>query len=180
MHGARVMAMMRMPVMRMRPSRTRPGHAMTFHASGLTLVECMMAMTVLSIAVLGLSYVATAGHQHLQQAENASRAIRLAEHLMEEMASRQFDGNGVSRSDWHLQDYDGFIEASGNLRDFTGTLYPDDDQRFFRSVSMTDATETVAELGSMTLSGKRVTVTAGLSGSHQWQLIRFFPEPVSP
>lgn len=147
---------------------------------GLTLVECMVAMSVLAMAVLGLSYVATAGHQHLKQGEDASRAIRLAEHLMEEIASRQFAGTDAGRANWHLQDFDGFEEDAGDVRDFSGALYETSDQRFSRSVSIVDASVTVAELGNMTLSGKHVTVTAGLSTDRQWQLTRFFPEPVSP
>lgn len=139
-----------------------------------------MAMVVLSIAVLGLSYAATAGYQHLQQGENAARAIRLAEHLMEEIASRSYAGSGSSRADWHVQDYDGYLEAAGDLHDFSGKAYPASDQRYFRSVSVTADSVTANELGHLTLAGKCVTVTAGLTATSQWQLTRFIPEPVSP
>lgn len=147
---------------------------------GLTLAECLLAIVVLWVAVLGLSFATTAGHQHLNHGDRMLRAVRLAEHLMEEIQSRPYSGSGIGRPSYHIDDYNGFNEAAGELRDFAGDLYDDADQIFNRSVAITSASQTVGSLDGLTISGKTIVITLEDAAGAQWTLSRFVPEPASP
>lgn len=148
---------------------------------GIALMDALMAMAVLSVVVLGVTYATTAGHQHLRQGDQTLRAVRLAEHLMEEIVSRPYSGSDTSdRSAFHLGDYDGFSEEIGELTDFSGARYAAEEQRFARSAKVTDATHTLSGLGSLSVSGKRVTVAITDRRGQSWTLERFVPEPQSP
>lgn len=148
--------------------------------NGLTLIECLVATAILSIVVLGVCYVGVAGQQHLRASDVALRAVRLAEQLMEEVESRSYSGAGSTRSDWHMDDYNGFSESAGTLKDFTGTLYADaTDQAYSRSVTVAAGSVTIAELGNFTRAGKTVTVTVRHTGGLQWRVVRFIPQPAN-
>lgn len=147
--------------------------------AGITLVECLLAIGILAIAVLGATYATMAGRQHLQHGEEMLRAVRLAEHLMEEIASRPYSGTGADRASFHLSDYHGFNEQLNELRDFASELYPNADQLFTRSVTVVSAAHEVMGLGT-TISGKTVTITIQSAIGREWQLSRFIPEPALP
>ncbi len=148
--------------------------------NALTLVECVLAMVVLSIGVLGMVYATTAGHHHLHGSDLQLRAVRLAEHLLEEIHARPYSGSGIGRASFCVDDYDGFSEDPGQVRSFTGELYGDHDQIFSRSVTVTAANETVADLDGASIPGKTVTVTVQDSRGVNWSLSRFICEPISP
>ena len=112
---------------------------------GLTLMEGLLAMAILAVAVLGLSQLAAARHAHLKQGDLSLRAIQLAEHLMEEIAARPYEGTGVTRSDWCMGDYEGFTQQAGEVTDFAGTPYSGADALFTRRVTMADASATVPQ-----------------------------------
>lgn len=147
---------------------------------GLTLIECLFAMAVLAVAVLGLCHVVVAGHAHLKQGDDAARAVRLAEHLMEEIASRPYEAVGGARSHWGVADYDGFSEAAGALRDFTGRLYEGQDQRFARQASVSPCNTLMPALDNTILQGLQVEVVVSLGSGMSWRMTRFIPGPVSP
>lgn len=148
--------------------------------SGMTVVECLLALVILAIAILGLTGAANSGHQHQQHSERVLRAVRLAEHLLEEIQSRPYSGNGASRTSYHMDDFNNFEELSGDLKDFTSSLYGAADQRYSRTVSVTDSTLTLVALENAEIPGKTLMVTVqDASGAH-WQLSRFIAEPVSP
>ncbi len=149
-------------------------------AAGLTLAEAMLAMAVVSAAVLTIAYATTAGHQHLRHGEDVLRAIRLAEDLMEEVAMRPWEGGAgedAERAEFHLDDYDGFTEAPGELAEFTGERYDSRDQVYSRRVNIDKVERTVRQLDDLEIVGKRVTVTVECARGQQWQLERFIPEP---
>ena len=149
--------------------------------AGVTLAESLLAMVIVALAVLSISYVTTAGHQHMHHGEMSLRAVRLAEHLMEEIITRPYHGSGGSeRHEYHLDDFDGFQEEPGSLTDFTGTPYSAADQKFTRRVSIDGAAITVDDLDDITIDGKLVTITVERAEGRQWQLTRFIPEPSNP
>ena len=155
---------------------------------GLTLVECLVALTVLSVALLAVSYMAVAGHQHVGYADDASRASRLAKDLVEEIVSKAYvepggaggfgPESGETRRDQFddVDDYNGYSESAGRLADPTGARYPDAEQAFSRSVTVTPTSQAVADLGR-TIAGVTVTVTVRNSPGVQWQVERFIPAP---
>jgi len=143
----------------------------------VTLIECLLAMAVLSTALLGISYVAVAGEGHLKQSERTARAIRLAEHLMEEIASKPYAGSGVGRANWHQADYNNFVEMPGTLRDFAGELYTDSDQQFSRFVLISDTSTAVPQLNGIVLSGRNVTIQIEHTQGNLWRITRFIPQP---
>lgn len=153
---------------------TRPRQA------GLMLMECLLAITVLSVAVLGVTYVAVAGQKHLQHSELSVHAIRLAEHLMEEIVSRPYAGSGASRGSWHQLNYHNFTEEPGELEDFTGELYAGLDQQFSRQVTIASTSISVPQLEGITLAGRTVTIVVTHQQGKHWRISQFIPEPVEP
>lgn len=148
----------------------------------MAIVDALMAMTVLSTVMLGLTYATVAGQQHLHDSDIALRGLRLSEHLMEEIISRPYHGsNHASRATFHLDDYgDHFAEQPDDVTDFTGEAYGPAEQQFSRSVSVTDATEVIPALAGINIPGKQVTITTEHVTGKKWTLTRFIPEPDSP
>ena len=137
-------------------------------------------MAILSISILGLVYATTAGHQHLDQADTESRAIRLAEHLLEEIHSRPYAGSGAERATWHVDDFDGFQEEPGDLKDFTAELYAPEYQVYTRTASVSSASHTLTDLDGLVVPGKTILVVLRHIDGREWNLSRFIPEPLSP
>jgi len=156
--------------------------------AGLTLVEVMIAIMVLQVAVLALSYTLATGEKHVLDAEHSQRASRLALDLIEEIIAKAYsdpqggDAFGAeegSRSSFDdVDDYHGFSEATGAVTDFTGSDYGSDYQSFSRSVAVTQSSETISAL-SHTVNGKYVVVTVTDAAGRQWSISRLVPEPAS-
>src|SRR5690606_19889602 len=91
--------------------------------AGFSLLEGLIAIVILSIVALTMIPVLAAGRIQLDHADLSARAIRIAEHLIEEIVVRDYYELGSSRSDWGIGGYDAFAESPGNLTDFTGDLY---------------------------------------------------------
>ena len=128
-----------------RPGLTRPG---------LTFIECLLAVATLSVAVLGMAYATTAGHQHLDRRQHVLRATHLAEHLIDEIIARPYTGGGPDRATFAIDGYDGFAEDPGDLQRFDATPYAPEDQVFSRSVTVTAATQTVPDLDGAAIPGR--------------------------
>jgi MSHA pilin protein MshD len=62
-------------------------------AGGFTLVEVIIAMLLISIAALGITYVMGLGLRHQSDALWQSKAVALAQAYHEEIASRRYDEN---------------------------------------------------------------------------------------
>ena len=154
---------------------------------GLTIVECLIAMTILSLIVLATCDALVAGHQHIHYADRVDSATRLGRDLLEEIVSRPCHDRanpthfgpeaGETRSTFNdVDDYQNYSEAAGALADFAGNLYSADDQVFSRSVSVTATSQTIADFGR-TFQGLSVVVTVRSQAGQQWQFSRFVPEP---
>lgn len=140
--------------------RTRPG---------LTLLECMVALTILPLAVVGIALAVIAGQAQAAEAMRITRASLLAESMMEEIVALTYDSSidaslgpeagETSRGKYNSpNDFHGFAEEAGKLTDATGVPCPGPMQRFSRSVSCSTTSLSVAGLGQA-IDGLQVTVT---------------------
>jgi len=159
-------------------------------ADGLTLMEVMFALLVLSFSVAALTQAVVSGQSHTYDAMHASRAITLAEAMLDEVLSKPYDdpdgdvtagpdtGEG-DRDDFDCaDDYDGYTEAVGAVVDQSLTAYPDLYQRFGRAVTVDYVTETLAGLGG-DHNGMSVVITITDTHDRSWTLSRFIQEPAS-
>lgn len=157
---------------------------------GLTIVECLVAMTILSVVVLVTCYTLAAGQQHLYEGNRVGSAVRLGRDLLEEIVARDYrdrvGGNGnslgpeadeLTRAQFDdVDDYQNYTEAPGALVDATGTLYPATDQVFRRKVTISKGNLTVTDLATQ-FTGLTVKVTVTAATGQQWVFQRFIPEP---
>ncbi len=159
-------------------------------AGGLTLMEVMFAVMVLSFSVAALTQAVVSGQSHTYEAMHSSRAVTLAEAMIDEVLSKPYvdpdgdvtagpDASEVSRDQFDCaDDYDGFTEAVGVVQDQSGVAYPDLYQKFGRSVTATYTTETLVDLGG-DHDGLTVTATVTDDKGRVWTVSRFIQEPAS-
>jgi prepilin-type N-terminal cleavage/methylation domain-containing protein len=155
---------------------------------GMTLVECMVAITILAGVSLAASLTLTSGAQQVARADRASRSARLGRDLMEEIRSKAYEdpnqtpkfgteSGEKARSDFDdVDDFNGWKQDVGSQTTATGELYDADDQRFSRSVSVTDVSQSVSDLG-ISVPGRLVTVVVKHQSGEQWQFVQFIPKP---
>jgi MSHA pilin protein MshD len=154
---------------------------------GLTIVEAMIAVAILQVTSLAVTYAVVAGQKHSHEGATAMRAVRLAEDLLEEVLFRPYnDPDGSSalgpeagesdRSQFdNADDYDGYTEQAGSLTDAAGNAYPDVFQGFARSVAMTQGSTHVSGIDA-DVPGLTVTVTVSNATGQQWQVTGFVAE----
>lgn len=161
----------------------------TEHRRAFTLVECLAAMMVLSVAVLAVVEAISVAQTHAYEALQAERALALAEALAEEIVALPYtDPEGVSAPGPesgearltfdNADDFHNFNEAAGNVADAQNVLYAGPYQQFSRSVTAGYTSETIAALGG-TINGLAVTVTVTDSVGRSSIVTRFIPEPGS-
>ncbi len=153
-------------------------------------METMFAVTVLPFSVAALTQAEVSGQSHTYEAMHSSRAIALAESMIDEVLSKPYDdpdgdltvGPDAGESSRDLfdaaDDYDGLTEAAGAVQDQAGDDYPELYQNFDRSVTTAYTTETFATLGG-DHDGLTVTVTVTDTNGRTWTLSRFIREPAS-
>lgn len=154
-------------------------------------MECLLAIVLLAATLLAVISTVTAGQQHVAYADQGLRAVRLAQDLVEEITARAYSEPGgvasfgleageSARPEFDdLDDYDGYTEEPGMLANFRGDRYDAQDQVFRRSVTVADANQDVAALGT-TIGGRTVTVFVQGPKGEQWEFSRFIPEPIAP
>ncbi len=163
--------------------------AQASHSShGFTLAESLMATVVLAIATAGVATAVSAGQQHAIAALERQRGMMLAESLMEEILSKPYTdpqggtslgqaGVKIPRSKFDdLKDYEGFTEASRDLRDAGGELLDSSFQGMTRSVSVTAAKISLKGF-SDSMPAMQVVVTVRSRRGELWTLTRLVPEP---
>lgn len=156
--------------------------------NGFTIAEGLIASAVLATAVVAICAAVMAGHSQGTYTEHADRALKLAEELAEYIAVMPYNDpqgastpgpdsgeSGISAFD-NADDFHGYSEAAGAIRDVAGNLYPAAYQVFSRSVTAVYTTQTVAQLGG-TINGLRVTVTVTDAQGQTWTLTRFIAQP---
>lgn len=155
---------------------------------GFTLVESLLASVLLSLAVLAVSLQISSGHMQMYQAVHAQRATRLAEELTEYIVTLPYhdpdeptnpgpeaDELTVSSFD-NADDYDGYSEPAGQVKDMAGQASPETYQLFSRSVTAQYVNQTANGLGG-SIPGLLVTVTVQDEKGQTWPVTRFIPQP---
>lgn len=157
-------------------------------AKGFTLVESLVAAAVLSVAVAAIAAAIMAGLMQGQHAGHAQRAVRLAEDMTEYILSLPYyDPQGSSNPGPeageiqptgfdNADDFHGYGEPAGQVKDPGGTLYPEDYQVFSRRVTAEYGSQTVPGLGNP-IPGLTVTVTVQDQAGRTWSLTRFVAQP---
>ena len=158
--------------------------------SGFTLMETMFAITVLAFSVAALTQAVVSGQSHTYEAMHSSRAITLAEAMIDEVLSKPYDdpdgdiivGPDAGESSRDLfdaaDDFDGLTEALGAVQDQSGTAYPELYQNFGRTVATAYTTESFPDLGG-DHDGLTVTITITDMNGRTWTVTRFIQEPAS-
>ncbi len=124
-------------------ARTSPAGRMA--PCGFTLVEALLASTVLAIIAVTAALPFTAGVQHAQEAGRLEQAVELGEALMEEVLARPFlapdeglaspgpDGGDTSRDHYdNVDDFHNLSETLSDLRDFRNERLEEEAVRDFR------------------------------------------------
>ena len=154
-----------------------------------TLPEVLMASAILAFAVAAISYAVSTGQAQTHYALHELRAISLTEALMEEIVAYPYadpegataagaDAGESSRASFdNSDDYHGYSESMGNIRDYDGDAYPTAYSRFRRSVTAVHETLNFAAVGG-NMTGLTVTVTVTDDKGRTWQAMRFIPEPL--
>ena len=163
--------------MRRSSSSCAPGRA----PRGLTVIETLLAITVLEVAVLAVSFAVVAGRDRAVAADGAMRGVDVAEHLLEHVLAVPYqDPDGASTLGPEIGETG--IDAFDNADDFHGYTDQVGDppgtpggHRFTRTVMMTVGTETVTGL-DVPISGLVVTVTTVDDAARSWSITRFIPE----
>lgn len=165
----------------------RPGNARASRRRlrALTLVECLIASSILVFAVLAISQAVVAGQMQATDALHRARALQLAEAMMDEVLALPYtDPNGGSEAGRgsfdNLSDYNGLSEAAGALADASGAVYGAPFQNFSRTVSVVSANGgagiTVTGFGNA-LPGLTITVRVQDSAAATWTLTSFRAQP---
>jgi MSHA pilin protein MshD len=143
---------------------------------GFTLIEALVAATILAITVTAVTLPFTAGAQNEQDSARLTLAVAYAQELMEEILSRPFDDPGggmtpgpeageTSRDLYdNIDDYHGYSEADGQIKDMYGLAATD---RLAAGLSRSVAAEYVYVAGQDTSGSPtfiRVTVTVRYRG----------------
>ena len=156
--------------------------------AGLTVVECLIALTILSVTVLAATMTLSAGAQHDRRGDLASIAARLGRDMLEEITSREYRepvtapvfGRETGETGRALfddvDDYHNFDEPRGTLTNFAGVMYAPSDQQFGRFTRVTSTSVNVTDLGR-TVNGLTVEVTLTSGSGERWVFTRFIPEP---
>ncbi len=153
---------------------------------GISLAECIIALTILPLAVSAIAYAVVAGQQESAEALRQERAATLAEALMEEILSKPYadpqgattlgpDAGETSRTLYdNMDDYHGHTEPAGAVRNAALVLYPGGYQRMSRSVTCASTPQTL--LG-ITRPGLSISVTVSDAAGNLVTVTRFVADP---
>jgi MSHA pilin protein MshD len=153
-------------------------------------MEAMFAVMVLAFSVAALTQAVVSGQSHTYEAMHGSRAISLAEAMIDEVLSKPYDdpegdvtvGPDAGETSRDLfdnaDDYDGFSEAAGAVQDQSGVDCPALYQSFSRGVTAVYSTANLVDLGG-SHNGLTLTVTVTDQNGRVWTLSRFIQEPAS-
>jgi type II secretory pathway pseudopilin PulG len=104
----------------------------TNSARAFTLLESLLASSLLATAVVGIIVPFVAGAQNQQDDSRRTLATSLAQELMEEILTKGFSdpgpmpGAGTSRTLFkYINDYNNYTESAGNITDNCGNAVTD-------------------------------------------------------
>jgi MSHA pilin protein MshD len=150
---------------------------------GFTLIEVVAAASVLTLAGVAITQLVVAGQMQSHAAMHRARATSLARAMLAEVTAHPYadpdgsEANETSRSQFDdMDDYDGFSEPAGQVKDATGASYPERYAGFSRSVRVEPDTLAAEQLGSEA-QGLQIVVTVTDRRGQSWRLDRFVPDP---
>lgn len=158
------------------------------HRAGLSLMECMIATAILSVSVVAVTEAIMSGQAQSHHTVRSAQAMALAEALMEEIIALPYadpqdtvalgpDTGETTRPLYdNCDDFHGYTELPGELRDAMGQLLPQQAQAFRRSVTAAYTSITVPQFGTAAV-GLNVQVTVS-DGKQSWSINRFIAEPI--
>jgi Tfp pilus assembly protein PilV len=156
---------------------------------GFTLVEALTASVILALCVVAVSVCMRAGHMASQDAGQGQRAVKVAEELAEYILSLPYydeagaEAPGPEADEMSLgafdnaDDFDGYCDPEGVLKDLSGSAYPAEYQVFTRSVSAQYGDVSVGGLGGP-IHGLTVVVEVRDREGRTWDVTRFIPQPI--
>ncbi len=124
----------------------------------VTLVECVIAAAMLSLAVVGLASSLGSSVGNIDRSAKRLEAARLAERLIDEITTRPVASMGGQRSNWGVEDYHGLYETPGTLTEASGKLCVPRDQIYTRRASVEPCHLPDLSGGTQQYAGRRVTV----------------------
>lgn len=160
-------------------------------AGGFTLVECLVAAVLLTVAALSVSSALIAGGQASRQAVTSQRAAELINEMHERISSLPYhdpqgggdtagpeSGETTAMLFDNMDDFHGYVESPGQIKDAAGVLFPAEYQRFTRSVTAAYENRTISGLGG-TVDGLNVTVTVTDPSGGSTSVSQFHPRLTS-
>ncbi len=152
----------------------------------------MLASAVLAFVVAALTQAIVAGQMQTYASIHDTRALALAESLLDEVVARDYPsdtssmgytyGTGETAANvdrrtafTSIGDYHNFTQSANGLSDIKGTLLPTSFQTYSRTVTVVETTLTISGLGG-DLTGLKVTVTVSDPGTRTWTLTRWVRE----
>ncbi|MCH6550731.1 MAG: prepilin-type N-terminal cleavage/methylation domain-containing protein [Planctomycetes bacterium] len=136
--------------------------------AGFTLVEVMMAVSILLVVVVSVTAAVTAGQQHAFEAHQRIGGTLAAEALLARLLREDYDALGA---------FDGYTEPVGAMSDAAGDSLPGTFRMVGRSVRVTTTMQTIDSLG-VNVRGRTIHVEAfNAKNRILAEITMFFPEP---
>jgi len=136
---------------------------------GFTLLEAMIAISILLVAVVAVSSAVTAGQQHAYEAQLRISGTIAAEELMGRLYTVEYDDL--------IKDWNGFEQSPGQMRTQHGRVYPAAFKHIGRRVAIEESIQSLTEL-NVHIHGLTIEVEA--FDQHDRSLVtlkRFLPQP---
>lgn len=135
---------------------------------GFTLMESLMAASILLAVVLSVTTVITAGQQHAFEAHTRIAGTLAAEELIGRLTAENYDA---------LPTWNGYNEPIGTMVDGSGAPFPASFAMIGRDVTVTTLVLEIAS-PSVNVRGRNVKVRSfNSAGRILAELNRFIPEP---
>lgn len=138
---------------------------------GFTLLEALMASSILFAVVVAVTSAITAGQQHAYEAHQRIAASLAAEELMGRVIIDNYD---------NLPTWNGMTEAAGAMTDVNGSTLPEKFNSIGRNVWVMTSLEDTGVAG-VHVQGRTVRVrSVDADGRVLAELVQFIPEPPKP
>jgi prepilin-type N-terminal cleavage/methylation domain-containing protein len=138
---------------------------------GFTLLESLLAITILAISIMALTVPFQAGAQAELEDGRRTLAACLAVEMIEEVLSKEYsDPQGDSMTEYSrsafddIHDYDGYYEVAGEVRDVVGTPIADPVANGLSRRVEVDEVHVAGQSMSDPATVSRVTVTVDYDG----------------
>ncbi|MHC5024481.1 MAG: type IV pilus modification PilV family protein [Planctomycetota bacterium] len=135
---------------------------------GFTLMEALMAASILLAVVLSVTTLITAGQQHAYEAHSRIAGTLAAEELLDRLSVENY----AALSTWN-----GYTEAVGTMTDADGAPMPPTFAMVGRDVTVTTVMVDISSLGVLVRGAEVQVRTFDDGGRVLADVVRFIPEP---